>query len=287
MNDFSINPIGVYEKSFPANLTLDECLDQAGKIGYDFVEMSIDESDQRLSRLEWSVSERKVLRNSIEKSGVPIFSLGLSCHRKYALGSRSSQTREKGLDILYRAIELAFELGISIIQLMGYDVFYETSDLGTQSRFLEGLHQGVSWASSAGVMLALENVDVDTVNSVEKAVHIIREVDSPWLNLYPDIGNLVAAGYDPVKQLMYSKGHLVGIHVKDALPGEVRGVVFGKGTVPFDKVFRVLGELGFSGPCVVEMWAHLDTTGDPIKAAAEARHFVSQLICEQINRIEA
>jgi len=278
MQNFGMNPIGIYEKAFPASLKWEERLNQAAKADYDFVEMSIDDSDERLSRLEWMPSTRLALRHAMENTGVPILTMGVSGHRKFPLGSSSQKVRKKGLEILYRAIELAYDLGIKIIQLMGYDVFDETSDAGTQARYLEGLIQGARWASAAGVMMALENVDVDTVNSVEKALHFVRKVNSPWLNLYPDMGNLVAAGYDPVEQLKLAKGYLVGVHVKDALPGAVRGVVFEKGTVPFGNVFKSLSELDFSGPMTVEIWAHLDTTGDPIQAAVEARQFVSRLI---------
>jgi predicted hexulose-6-phosphate isomerase len=277
MLNFGVNPVGIYEKALPAELSWEERLRQAAKAGYDFLEISIDDSDERLSRLEWSRSARLALRHSIENTNIPILTMGVSGHRKFPMGSNSAQVRERGLDILCRAIELAYDLGVRIIQLMGYDVFYDTSDTGTQARFLEGLVQGVRWASAAGVMLALENVDVETVNSVEKALGFVQQINSPWLNVYPDMGNLVAAGYDPVEQLKLAKGYLVGVHVKDAIPGEVRGVVFEKGTVPFVNVFRTLAELDFSGPMVVEMWAHLDTSGDPIRAAAEARQLVDRL----------
>ncbi|MDX9865052.1 MAG: L-ribulose-5-phosphate 3-epimerase [Anaerolineaceae bacterium] len=277
MQNLSKNPVGIYEKAFPASLSWEERLREAAKAGYDFIEMSIDDGDERLSRLEWSHADRVSLRHSIENSGVPILTIGLSGHRKFPLGSASPQVRERGLEVLCRAIDLAGDLGVRLIQLMGYDVFYEPSDGETQARFLEGLFQGVRCASAAGVMLGLENVDVNTVNSVEKALRFVQEVNSPWLNLYPDMGNLVASGYEPVGQLKLAQEYLVGVHIKEALPGEYRGVVFGKGLVPFDGVFRALSEMEFSGPMAVEMWAHLDQTGDPIQAAADVRQFVSRL----------
>lgn len=278
MVNIGVNPIGIYEKAFPAELSWEDRLIQAAKAGYDFVEMSIDDSDDRLSRLEWTRSTRIALCRMIENTGVSILTMGVSGHRKFPMGSSSAQVRERGMDILCRAIELAYDLGVRVIQLMGYDVFYETSDAGTQARFLEGLFQGARWASAAGVMLGLENVDVDTVDSAEKALRFVRDVNSPWLNVYPDIGNMTAAGYDPVEQLRIAKDYLIGIHVKDALPGEVRGVPFEQGIVPFHKVFRTLAELDFSGPMVVEMWAHLDTSGDPTQAVSKARQMVSRLV---------
>ena len=79
-------------------------------------------------------------------------------------------------------------------------------------------------------------------------------------------------------ELRQAAGHLVAMHVKDALPGVIRGVPFGEGIVPFTETFRTLTQIGFSGPLGVEMWADMDKSGDPVKKAVEARNFVEQLI---------
>jgi L-ribulose-5-phosphate 3-epimerase UlaE len=42
----------------------------------------------------------------------------------------------------------------------------------------------------ASVMLALENVDGDDVASVNQAMIFVDALDSPWFQVYPDIGNL-------------------------------------------------------------------------------------------------
>jgi L-ribulose-5-phosphate 3-epimerase UlaE len=131
-------------------------------------------------------------------------------------------------------------------------------------------------------MLGLENVDVDTVNSVEKALQFVQQVNLPWLNIYPDMGNLVASGYDPVNQLPMTESYLVGVHVKDAVPGEYRGVPFGEGDVPFKAAFQILEEMDFSGPLVIEMWARF-APDDPYKAAAETYQFVRGFLPSMID----
>ena len=89
-------PVGLYEKALPASLSWEERLAAAGQAGYDFVEISIDESDERLSRLDWSASERAALRHSIANTGVQIMTMCLSGHRKYPLGSHRSGTAPAG-----------------------------------------------------------------------------------------------------------------------------------------------------------------------------------------------
>ena len=219
MNLWSRQPVGIYEKAFAPHISWEERLQLAREAGYDFVEMSIDESDERLARLDWTAVERAELRRTIATTGVPILTLGLSGHRKFPLGSESADVRQRALEILRRTIEFASDIGTRIIQIMGYDVFYEASNANSKMRFLDGLQQGARWAATNGVMLGLENVDCNCVDSVEKAMRFVRQVDSPWFHAYPDMGNLFASGLDPCEQLPLAKGRIAGVHVKDTIPG--------------------------------------------------------------------
>ena len=253
--------LGIYEKAFPAEWSWEERLCRAAELGYDFLEISIDESRPRLERLEQASSERSQIRQAIAASGVPITSLCLSAHRLYPLGSHTPNIRQRGLEILRQAIDLAGDIGLRIVQLMGYDVFYEPSDAETQALFIDGVAQGVWWASQSGVMLGLENVDAPFLDSVEKSIRLVHALGSPWFQLYPDMANLAAAGYHPPDELRLAKGHLVGVHVKDALPGVIRGVPFVDGIVPFEETFAALASIGFCGLLTVEMWADQDPQG--------------------------
>ncbi|EAM1770752.1 xylulose 5-phosphate 3-epimerase, partial [Salmonella enterica] len=47
-------PLGIYEKALPAGECWLERLRLAKTLGFDFVEMSVDETDARLARLDWS-----------------------------------------------------------------------------------------------------------------------------------------------------------------------------------------------------------------------------------------
>lgn len=274
-------PIGLYEKALPADLNWEERLAAAGQAGYDFVEISIDESDERLSRLDWSASERAALRNSIAKTGVKIMTMCLSGNRKYPLGSHSPDTRKQGLDILCKAIDFAGDIGLRVVQVMGYDVFYETSDEETAAHFVEGLYRGTQYAGQAGVMLGLENLDTPYVENLSQGLAIINEINSPWLRLYPDMGNLAAAGYSPPEEIILAKDKILGIHVKDAMPKVIRGIPFGDGIVPFQETFQALASTGFWGMLGVEIWGDRHAGEDPITAAAEARQFIDELVAAQ------
>ncbi len=267
-------PVGLYEKALPAEWSWEKRLAATAEAGYDFAEISIDESDERLGRLDWTAAERAALRHAVANSGVRILTMCLSAHRTYPLGSHSPEIRSRALEILRKAIELAVDIGLGIVQVPGYDVFDEPSDADTVARLLDGLHQGAEWASQVCLMLGLENVDVSISESISATMRLMAAVNSPWCQLYPDMANVAAAGFSPPEQLKLAKDHMVAVHVKDGLLRTIRGVPYGEGIVPFSETFAALRECRFRGPLVVEMWSRMDRTGDPFGAAVAAREFV-------------
>jgi L-ribulose-5-phosphate 3-epimerase len=265
-------PIGIYEKALPYNVTWRERLALAREAGFDFVEMSVDESDERLVRLDWSTNERAELREAVAATGVPILTMCLSGHRKWALGSASPEIRERGLEIMRKAVKFCADTGIRTIQLAGYYVYYEPHVAKSFERYRDGLAQGLEWASQAGVMLALENVDGNDVDSITKAMIFVDYFNSPWFQVYPDVGNLGEHGLDVCGELELGRGHLVGIHVKDTRPGEPRRVPFGQGIVPFVDAFRKLAEMRYVGPVMLEMWN--DDSPDSLRIIQDARAWI-------------
>ena len=264
---------GLYEKALPEGGSWEVLLAGTAAAGYQFLELSIDESDERLARLEWPAAERRRLRAVLAGSAATIDTLCLSAHRRFPLGSASRPVRERGLQIMRRAVDFAAESGARLILVAGYDVFYEPSTERTRALYLEGLRRAAEWAASASVMLGLENVDCPLVDSVTKALRFVEAVDTPWLQLYPDVANLAAMGYDPAAGLRAAGRHLVGLHLKDGRPGEIRRVPFGEGIVDFAAVFHALHAVDYRGPFVVEMWC--DGAQDAVATAARAREWLA------------
>lgn len=267
--------VGLYEKALPGEWSWERRLEAAAEAGYLYTEVSIDETDGRLARLEDAEAQREI-RHAIENTGIPLLTMCLSAHRRFPLGSADPAIREAGYDILRRAIDFSVNVGVRIVQVAGYDAYYEPHTDDTVRRYIDGLHVATEWASQAGVMLALENVDAPISASLHASMKLVTEMNSPWFQMYPDMANVAAEGYDPCTELALCQGHLSAVHVKDGQPKVVRGVPFGTGIVPFDDVFRTLRSTGFSGPMTVEMWAQYYE--DPLAAAREARLFVQDLL---------
>jgi L-ribulose-5-phosphate 3-epimerase len=240
--------LGLYEKSMPDYLTWEEKLNCAKECGFDTVEISIDETEEKLSRLYMSKGDRRAIVELMFKCGAEIRTMCLSGHRKYPLGSKNEEIRNKGMNIMRRAIELADDLGIKIIQLAGYDVYYETGDEQTRKHFEENLRRAVEMAASKGVILAFETMETEFMNTVEKVMEFVKLVDSPYLQIYPDCGNVTNAtlenGTSAIEDFAKGKGHIAAVHLKETVPGKFREIAFGTGHVNFEEIIKKSWELG-------------------------------------------
>ena len=281
MRDLNKINIGIYEKALPKDIDWIERIRLVKECGYDFVEISVDETDERLARLDCSDEEINRIHTELVNTGVRISSMCFSGHRRFPMGSMDERTREKSMELMKKAIIFADKLGIRVIQLAGYDVYYEESNKQTKKYFIENLKKAVEWAASMEVTLAIEIMDHPFINSITKYMEFSEIINSPWLKVYPDVGNLTAWPTNNTLselELGIKQGEIVAIHLKDTLavtdtfPGKFKEVPFGNGCVDFPKVFAKLKELNYKGPFLIEMWT--EKSDDPIEEVKKAKQWI-------------
>lgn len=249
--------LGVYEKALPNSLTLEQKLKEAKKIGYDYLELSIDETPEKLSRLDWTKEQIDEVIFAMRKTGLNIRSMALSGQRKYPMGSLDDKIRTKSMEIIEKAIKLADQLGIRIIQLAGYDVYYEKGNEKTKELFLKNLAKAVEIASKYGVMLAFETMETPFMDTVEKAVSVVKDINSPFLKIYPDLGNIKNASVkydkDVLNDIKKGANLTVAAHIKESKPGHYREVPFLTGHVNFKECLQEMWAIGVRR-FVTELW---------------------------------
>ena len=254
--------LGLYEKAMPSTLSWKEKMLAAKKAGYDFIEISIDETDDKLARLEMTRKERAELLDLMEETGMPFRTMCLSGHRKYPLGSMDENTRNRGMEIMEKALELAEDIGVRIIQLAGYDVYYEEGNEQTKKLFSENLKKATEMAAKKGILLGFETMETEFMNTVQKSMEYVKMVDSVYLNVYPDLGNITNAaktyGKDVLDDLETGRGRLVAMHLKETVPNKFREIPFGTGHVDFEAGIKKAWDLGVRR-YVTEFWY----TGNP------------------------
>lgn len=240
--------LGLYEKALPSFLTWEEKLREAKRAGFDWLEISIDETDEKLRRLEWSEGQFTALRQAIAKSKCPALTMCLSGHRRFSLGSRETEKRARALEILRRAVDFSLRIGIRVIQLAGYDVYYEESCEETRRLFSENLKLCVAYAAERGVLLGFETMETPFMDTARKAMHYVKENNSPYLGIYPDIGNLTNASLlysaSVTEDLAYGAGHIFAAHLKETRPGVYRNLTYGEGHTDYVSAVSALYGMG-------------------------------------------
>ncbi|QIW62410.1 L-ribulose-5-phosphate 3-epimerase [Mycoplasmopsis gallinacea] len=270
--------IGIYEKAINNKFSLEEKILIAKASGYDFMEFSVDESEQRLQRLSWSDAKIQQVQMLLVKHQFNFNSMTLSGHRKYPFGSKDPKIRRKALWIMEKAIILAKKLGIRTVQLAGYDVYYENSDEETKKYFYQGMQKALQIAAKHSVMLAFEIMDTRFMGTISRALTWVNKLDSIYIGIYPDLGNVYQWAHkeDLENELVIAKNKLVAFHFKDTVPGKFRDTPFGSGTVDFEYMLKILKKHKLNQPIMIEMWSLNDpneTKEEAIKYILDAKEF--------------
>ena len=95
---------GLYEKALPRDLALSEKLRIAKDLGFDYFELSTDESEEFQARVTSDKSEIIEIRKAIEAYDMPIMTMCLSGTRNCPIGSENPELATKGMKLTRDAI---------------------------------------------------------------------------------------------------------------------------------------------------------------------------------------
>jgi L-ribulose-5-phosphate 3-epimerase len=136
-------------------------------------------------------------------------------------------------------------------------------------------------AAQRGVVLAFETMETEFMNTVEKALFYVRKINSPWLGVYPDYGNLTNAaktyGTSAAADFRKGRGAVFALHLKETVPGKFREIPFGTGHVDFVEAIQAAFELGVA-LFVTEFW-HTGEA-DYMAAVRAAKRFIDERFCK-------
>ncbi|WP_236263180.1 L-ribulose-5-phosphate 3-epimerase [Actinomyces sp. zg296] len=271
--------LGIYEKALrgPAPVTPPQWRDflaQVAQGGFSFLDLSIDESPEREARLDWSPEQWRAVRRAAEDAGVMIGGICLSIHRRIAPGSADPATRQRAREVMAQGLHACHEVGAPVLQIAGYYCFYEEPGPDSARWYADLLVESVPLAARLGVVMGIENVDGVGVTSITRAMELVEEIDSPFLQVYPDLGNIAEQGLDPRVEIPAGRGHMVAMHAKDVRRGEPRRVEMGTGIVDWDLSFSLLADQGWAGRLMIEMWN--DDAPDSVARCVAARSFIEE-----------
>lgn len=219
------------------------------------------------------------------------FDLGCTCSLGLPAGMHLPSAPDKALSFLEEAVDVAADLGSSWLTGALYGSLGTLTGAPPTDAEMEivgrTLHQLAVYAEERGVALGLELInryETYLLNTVEQAIRLLDRIDAP--NVYAHLDTFHMNIEEPsfgssVRRL---GGRLGYVHLAESDRG-----VLGSGHFPFEEFLDSLVAAGYSGPLVVESFAHADAgiriatatwrqdDLDPGSFAAESLRFVRAL----------
>ena len=270
-------PFGLYEKSINPALSWEDKFKLIKDAGYDYFEIAIDAAPEKLSRLD-SREEQLRIRRASETLDTPLYTLAFTANRFFPLGSEDGEIRAEGIRLCKRALDFASFVGAKTINIASYDEYEKPRNLNTEGHFLESIKRCVDHAAIRGVIISLETMDSTFMDTTKKALQYVRAIDSAFLQIGADPGNIHGMGHNPVTDIPAGGKHIVEVEFKDTIRGCVRDIFFGEGTLDFDACFKMLHEIEYQGFLAAEMWYHKGAETQP--DIYKAREFLKRKMAD-------
>jgi sugar phosphate isomerase/epimerase len=188
-------------------------------------------------------------------------------HQPTLLSSDGPQ-REKRLDFLRRAVDVARGLGSDAVSFWSGACQDEATRAVDMSRLVDGCRPLCDYAAQAKVRLAFEPEPGMFIDTMERFAELHDRVAHPQLGLTIDIGHLHCQGETPIAAHLHRWRELVwNIHIEDMCRGVHEHLMFGEGEIDFDPVLGALEEIRYANGVHVELSRH---SHDAVEAARRA-----------------
>lgn len=235
-----------------------DVLHKAKDIGYDVIEIAVEDRDL----IDW-VALKKVSREldlDVTVSGAFGMDRDISSERP--------EIRANGLSYIIDCLEIAndFEspvFGGPLYSAVGKTRLVTAEQKAQEKQWcLENLHQAIRRAEALGVTLALEPLnrfETDMVNTVDQAIAIVDELNSPYLKILLDTFHSNIEEKDIPASIIKLGDRLTHVQANE----NDRGTP-GTGHLDWPGIRDALQSIGYSGSLVIE------TFGAPSKELARA-----------------
>ena len=244
---FGVSTYSFFKFGSDKNVPVDKCIELAADMGFDGVELLHVQMDGD-SQAYLNSLKRKAFTHGLDL-------MGLSTHQTFV--SPDEAVRKKNIEHTTKCLEIAYQLGIPTIRV-------NTGRWGTSKNFdelmknkgieprLEGYtdDEGFKWvidsyrvlakkAEELGVIMGLEN-HWGLGRTADGVLRVVKEVNSPWLQVTLDTGNFLENMYEQMEALV---SHTVLVQAK---------TYFGGGTwytldIDYPKVAAMLKKHGYRG----------------------------------------
>jgi len=250
--------------SFPGGLAdakdLIEAMHEAKRLGFDAIEPAFGLTGPLTPRT--TQKQCDAILAASREIGIELSSLATGAYWNLSLTADSARRRQRAYDFTCRYLRCARMLQLDAVLVIpgAVDVFFKPDlkpipyDL-VWERAVAQLKRLCKVAATERVSIAIENVWNKFLLSPIEMLLFLNAVDSRWLGVYFDVGNVMLTGY-PQDWIRILGKRIKRVHFKDFRKsvGTAEGFCdLLAGDVPWPEVMKALREVGYRGPCTAEM----------------------------------
>jgi sugar phosphate isomerase/epimerase len=217
-----------------------------------------------------TILRRRGLRSVIE-TGARFLLDPWSKHQPTLISPNKSE-RERRIDFLGRAIDIAYELGSDAVSFWSGAATDDAPANVLMERLVESCRDILDHAGKHSVRLAFEPEPGMFIDTMERFAQFYERSKHSALALTLDIGHLHYQGETPIADHLRRWRELLwNVHIEDMRRGVHDHLMFGEGEIDFGPVLRTLDEIGYEGGVHVELSRH---SHDAVNTARQALEFL-------------
>jgi L-ribulose-5-phosphate 3-epimerase len=241
---------GVLISMLPKDLSYADRFRMARDVGFEVIQAQT-VSDQK---------EAEEIKRASEQAGIPIDSVENMGHWKYPLSSADPAVVQKSVEFMRTSLHNAKLWGAGAVLLVPAVVNPATSYDDAWRRSQKQIRTLIPLAMQLNVIIAVEEVWNKFLLSPLEMAHYLDEFNSPLVQSWFDVGNVVLYGYP--QDWIRTLGHRINrLHVKDfKMHGNsYEWVNLGDGAVDWAAVRQALTAVAYKGPAICELPAGDET----------------------------
>ena len=249
-----MNPIqlGINTYGYIWSTPLADCLRRLHGLGYTDFEAVINPPHLDLDTTDRAARQR--LGRELRSEGIVLRSVNLPS-LDTNLASPLQRMREYSVRAFRAAIELAADLGAPLLIVVPGRVNPLLAPAMAQRQvwMRESIEKLIPHAQAHGVGLALENVPFAAFPDAASLMGFVCEMASHTLSVCYDVANAHFVGESPAAGLRLVRHRLSMVHCSDTTRSVWRHAEVGLGDLPFAEVHAALQDVGYQGPCMLEI----------------------------------
>ena len=238
---------------------LDDALAVIADLGYDGVALTLDHLHHDPFARDLP-ARTATLRRRLDRLGLAVVvETGarylLHPTRKHHPTLVSDEDRDRRVDYLHRAVEVAADLGAEAMSFWSGTLPAHVDDETGWSRLVDGTGRVLDLAERRDVTLAFEPEPGMFVATLDGVLELRRRMGHPdRLRVTLDLGHIVCNETRALADTIRRAGDLVAnVQVDDMVPGVHEHLELGIGQVDFVAALRALTDVGYRGLAALEL----------------------------------